>query len=68
MKRLLFTVAMACLSLMAVAQNASQQEQLRAMMRQVSRTEVKSMQSKILYCSHSLSKGIIVSHLQTVVP
>ena len=48
MKRFLFTIALACLSCAAIAQNASQQEQIRAMMRQMSRTEVKSMQSKIL--------------------
>ena len=48
MKKFFFSLAMACLSLLAVAQNNSQQEQMRAMMRNQSRTEVKSMHSKIL--------------------
>lgn len=48
MKRFLFSIALACLSLAAVAQNSSQQEQLRQMMRNQSRTEVKTMHSKIL--------------------
>ena len=48
MKKFFFSLAMACLSLLAVAQNSSQQEQMRAMMLNQSRTEVKSIQSKIL--------------------
>ena len=48
MKRFLFSIALVCLSLAAVAQNSSQQEQIRAAMRNQSRTEVKTMHSKIL--------------------
>lgn len=48
MKKLLLSLAVACLSLTAVAQNTSQQEQMRAAMRNQSRTEVKTINSKIL--------------------
>lgn len=48
MKRFLFSIALICFALSAVAQNASQQEQMRQMMRMMSRTEVKTIQSKIL--------------------
>ena len=48
MKRFLFSIALACLSLAAVAQNSSQQEQLRQMMRNQSRTEQKTIHSNIL--------------------
>lgn len=48
MKKLLLSLAVACLSLTAIAQNASQQERMRAAMRNQSRTEVKTINSKIL--------------------
>lgn len=48
MKKILFSLALACLSFAAIAQDASQQERMRAMMRNMSRTEVKTIHSNIL--------------------
>ncbi len=48
MKRILFSILLCSFALMASAQDSSQQERMRAMMRQMSRTEVKTIHSKIL--------------------
>lgn len=48
MKRILFSILLCCFALVASAQDSSQQERIRAAMRNQSRTEVKTIHSNIL--------------------